>query len=89
MGFVLSVLYFVTYYLTPATLFGPLEVYRIESVSYTHLQLRNDPNRPSAGGEMFREKMAAGILLAALRPLDISRIIERCKMNLVALVRCV
>ena len=33
MGFVLSVLYFVTYYLTPATLFGPLAAcsYRADS----------------------------------------------------------
>jgi hypothetical protein len=30
MGFVLSVLYFVTYYLTPAVLFGPLAAYHIE-----------------------------------------------------------
>jgi hypothetical protein len=29
MGFVLSVLYFVTYYLTPAVLFGPLAAYHI------------------------------------------------------------
>lgn len=29
MGFFLSVLYFVTYYLTPATIFGPLAAYRI------------------------------------------------------------
>jgi hypothetical protein len=32
MGFVLSVFYFVTYYLTPTTLFGPLAVYRIELI---------------------------------------------------------
>ena len=32
MGFVLSVLYFVTYYLTPATMFGPLADYRIELI---------------------------------------------------------
>ncbi len=32
MGFVLSVLYLVTYYLTPATLFGPLAVARIELI---------------------------------------------------------
>jgi hypothetical protein len=32
MGFVLSVLYFVTSYLTPYVLFGPLAVYRIELV---------------------------------------------------------
>ena len=32
MGFVLSVLYFVTYYLTPATMFGPLAEYRIELI---------------------------------------------------------
>jgi O-antigen ligase len=29
MGFFLSILYFVTYYLTPATIFGPLAAYRI------------------------------------------------------------
>jgi len=32
MGFVLSVLYFVTYYLTPATIFGPLAAGRIELI---------------------------------------------------------
>src|SRR5208337_5408156 len=32
MGFVLSVLYFVTYYLTPETMFGPLAEYRIELI---------------------------------------------------------
>jgi O-antigen ligase len=32
MGFVLSVLYFVTYYLTAPVLFGPLGVYRIELI---------------------------------------------------------
>jgi len=32
MGFVLSVLYFVTYYLTPPVLFGPLAVFRIELI---------------------------------------------------------
>jgi hypothetical protein len=32
MGFVLSILYFVTDYLTPATLFGPLAPYRIELI---------------------------------------------------------
>jgi hypothetical protein len=32
MGFILSVLYFVTYYLTAPVLFGPLAVYRIELI---------------------------------------------------------
>ena len=32
MGFVLSILYFITYYLTPATIFGPLAAYRIELI---------------------------------------------------------
>jgi O-antigen ligase len=32
MGFVLSILYFVTSYLTPPTLFGPLAAYRIELI---------------------------------------------------------
>jgi hypothetical protein len=32
MGFVLSVFYFVTYYLTPTTLFGPLAPFRIELI---------------------------------------------------------
>jgi hypothetical protein len=32
MGFVLSVFYFVTYYLTPKTLFGPLAPFRIELI---------------------------------------------------------
>ena len=32
MGFVLSVLYFVTYYLTPTTMFGPLAPFRIELI---------------------------------------------------------
>jgi O-antigen ligase len=32
MGFVLSILYFVTEYLTPATIFGPLAPYRIELI---------------------------------------------------------
>ncbi len=32
MGFVLSILYFVTYYLTPETVFGPLGQYRIELI---------------------------------------------------------
>jgi len=32
MGFVLSILYFVTYYLTPTTIFGPLAAYRIELI---------------------------------------------------------
>lgn len=32
MGFVLSVLYFITNYLTPTTIFGPLSVYRVELI---------------------------------------------------------
>lgn len=32
MGFVISVLYFVTYYLTPTTVFGPLAAFRIELI---------------------------------------------------------
>jgi hypothetical protein len=32
MGFVLSVLYLVTYYLTPAAIFGPLAPFRIELI---------------------------------------------------------
>ena len=32
MGFVLSVLYFITNYLTPTTIFGPLAVYRVELI---------------------------------------------------------
>jgi hypothetical protein len=32
MGFALSLLYFVTYYLTPATMFGPLAPFRIELI---------------------------------------------------------
>lgn len=32
MGFVLSILYFVTYYLTPDALFGPLAAYRVELI---------------------------------------------------------
>src|ERR1035438_5292899 len=50
-------------------------------------ELRKNPNRSSAGGGMFHEKMTAGILLASLGPLKISRIIERRKMNLMALVQ--
>jgi O-antigen ligase len=32
MGFILSILYFVTHYLTPDTVFGPLAVYRVEFI---------------------------------------------------------
>jgi O-antigen ligase len=32
MGFVLSILYFITYYLTPSVVFGPLAVFRIELI---------------------------------------------------------
>ncbi|MGA1983719.1 MAG: O-antigen ligase family protein [Acidobacteriaceae bacterium] len=32
MGFVLSILYFITYYLTPAVIFGPLTAYRVELI---------------------------------------------------------
>src|ERR1700679_597761 len=32
MAFALSILYFITYYLTPATVFGPLAAYRIELI---------------------------------------------------------
>jgi hypothetical protein len=32
MGFVLSIFYFVTYYLTPTLIFGPLAVYRVELI---------------------------------------------------------
>lgn len=32
MGFVLSVFYFVTYYLTPTMIFGPLAIYRVELI---------------------------------------------------------
>ncbi|MGP8226870.1 MAG: O-antigen ligase family protein [Terracidiphilus sp.] len=32
MGFLLSVFYFVTYYLTPTAIFGPLAVYRVELI---------------------------------------------------------
>jgi O-antigen ligase len=32
MGFAISILYFVTYYLTPATVFGPLAPYRVELI---------------------------------------------------------
>jgi hypothetical protein len=32
LGFVLSILYFVTTYLTPDTVFGPLAAYRVEMI---------------------------------------------------------
>src|ERR1035437_9824108 len=37
MGFILSILYFVTYYLTPTTIFGPLAEFRIELILATLL----------------------------------------------------
>jgi hypothetical protein len=43
MGFVLSVLYFVTYYLTPRVLFGPLAPYRIELIIAVFLMLVSAP----------------------------------------------
>ncbi len=43
MGFVLCILYLVTSYLTPATLFGPLEVYRIELILAVLLLLVSVP----------------------------------------------
>ena len=43
MGFVFSVLYFVTYYLTPATVFGPLAAYRVEMLLAIVLVLLSVP----------------------------------------------
>jgi len=43
MGFVLSILYFVTYFLTPWTLFGPLAAYRVELILAVLLMLVSAP----------------------------------------------
>ena len=48
MGFVLSVLYFLTYYLTPTTVFGPLAVYRVELILAVFVLFISLPKLPGS-----------------------------------------
>ena len=48
MGFALSVLYFLTYYLTPTTVFGPLAVYRVELILAVFVLFISLPKLPGA-----------------------------------------
>jgi hypothetical protein len=53
MGFVLSALYFITYYLTPTTIFGPLAVYRVELILAVLVFFVSLPARRGAVGVPF------------------------------------
>jgi hypothetical protein len=62
MGFALSILYFVTYYLTPDTLFGPLAAYRIELIIAVLALLASIPEL----AESFVFKTPQSLALAGL-----------------------
>jgi hypothetical protein len=60
MGFVLSLLYFITSYLTPATLFGPLAVYRIELILAVLILLVSLPKLP--GSFIFKTPQSLALI---------------------------
>ena len=60
MGFVLSLLYFITSYLTPVTLFGPLAVYRIELILAVLILLVSLPKLP--GSFIFKTPQSLALI---------------------------
>ncbi len=60
MGFVLSVFYFVTYYLTPTMIFGPLSVYRVELILAILVFIISLPRM--VGSSIFRTPQFAAVI---------------------------
>lgn len=60
MGFVLSVLYFLTYYLTPTVLFGPLAQFRVELLLAVLLLLVSVP--ALGGSVIFKTTQSLGLI---------------------------
>ena len=65
MGFVLSILYFITYYLTPTTIFGSLAVYRIELILAALVLLASLPRIPGSFIAKTPQSLALGGLALA------------------------
>ena len=67
MGFALSILYFLTYYLTPTTVFGPLGAYRVELMLAFLLLLLSIPTLTgSIPGKTIQTVALAGLAVATL-----------------------
>ncbi len=67
MGFVLSILYFITYYLTPVTIFGSLAAYRIELILAVLLIFISLPRLPGSFINKTPQSLALiGLALAVL-----------------------
>ncbi len=67
MGFILSILYLVTYYLSPDTLFGPLAVYRVEFILAAILVLVSLPALPGSFlGKTPQSLALVGLAIAVL-----------------------
>jgi O-antigen ligase len=64
MGFVLSILYFVTYYLTPTTIFGPLAAFRVELVLAILVILISLPKL--SGSMIFKTPQSAALIGLAI-----------------------
>ena len=64
MGFVLTILYLVTNYLTPVTLFGPLAEYRIELILAALILLVSLPKLP--GSFIFKTPQSLALIGLAL-----------------------
>jgi O-antigen ligase len=64
MGFVLSVFYFVTYYLTPTIIFGPLAVYRVELILAILVFIISLPRM--IGSSIFKTPQFASVIGLAL-----------------------
>jgi O-antigen ligase len=60
MGFVLSIIYFVTYYLTPTTIFGLLAVYRIELILAILVLIISLPRM--VGSSIFKTPQFAAVI---------------------------
>ncbi len=63
MGFVLGILYIVTYYLSPDTIFGPLAAYRVEFILAALVVLVSLPSLP---GSFFLGKTSQSLALVGL-----------------------
>jgi O-antigen ligase len=67
MGFVLGILYFVTYYLSPDTIFGPLAAYRVEFILAALVVLVSLPSLPGSFlGKTSQSLALVGLAIAVL-----------------------
>ena len=67
MGFVLGILYIVTYYLSPDTIFGPLAAYRVEFILAALVVLVSLPSLPGSFlGKTPQSLALAGLAIAVL-----------------------